>query len=114
VDKAADDENARWNRPGVITVTKEQVGDRPAGVTALDAPILQTARAVASALGLGIVLGEGSTDANLPISLKIPAITIGAGGHAADSHSLNESFDANESWRGTQNALLLTIALAQR
>jgi acetylornithine deacetylase/succinyl-diaminopimelate desuccinylase-like protein len=114
VDQAVADENARWGRVGVVTVVKEQVGTRPAGVTPIDSPIVQTARAVAAALGQSVVLGEGSTDANLPISLKIPAITIGAGGRGSESHSLTESFDSAESWRGTQNAVLLTIALAQR
>jgi acetylornithine deacetylase/succinyl-diaminopimelate desuccinylase-like protein len=114
VDHAAADENARWGRAGMVTVAKERVGDRPAGATALDAPIVQTARAVAAALGHSVVLGEGSTDANLPISLGIPAITVGAGGRGAGAHSLTESFDSAESWRGTQNAVLLTIALAQR
>jgi acetylornithine deacetylase/succinyl-diaminopimelate desuccinylase-like protein len=114
VDQAAADENARWGRAGVVTVVKERVGDRPAGSTPIDAPIVQTARAVAAALGHAVVLGEGSTDANLPISLKIPAITVGAGGRGSEAHSLTESFDSSESWRGTQNAVLLTIALAQR
>jgi tripeptide aminopeptidase len=113
-DAAAVEENARWGRVGVVAVLKERVGDRPAGVTPPDAPIVQTTRAVAAALGLSLVLGEGSTDANLPISLKIPAVTIGAGGRGADAHSLNESFDTTDSWRGTQNALLLTVALAGR
>ena len=68
---------------------------------------------MASALGLYVSLGEGSTDANLPMSLKIPAITIGGGGTSMNAHALNESFDATDSWKGTQNALLLTIALAR-
>jgi tripeptide aminopeptidase len=114
VDQAAAEENARWGRAGVVTVVKDQVGDRPAGVTPIDSPIVQTARAVAAALGHAVVLGEGSTDANLPISLQIPAITIGAGGRGSEAHTLTESFDSADSWRGTQNAVLLTIALAQR
>jgi hypothetical protein len=64
-------------------------------------------------LGLSLVLGEGSTDANLPISLKIPAITIGGGGRGANGHALDESFDTTDSWKGTQNAVLLTVALAR-
>jgi acetylornithine deacetylase/succinyl-diaminopimelate desuccinylase-like protein len=113
VDAAATDENARWGRAGVVTVTKERVGSRPAGSTPLDAPIVRTARAVGSALGLFVALGEGSTDANLPMSLKIPAITIGGGGRGADAHSLAESFDTTDAVKGSENAVLLTIALAQ-
>ena len=79
-----------------------------------DAPIVQTAWSVAAALGLSLILSEGSSDANIPLSLKIPAITIGAGGTGVDVHAVTESFDTTDAWKGTQNALLLTIALAQR
>ena len=65
-------------------------------------------------LGFSANLGEGSTDANIPMSLKIPAITIGGGGRGRDAHALTESFDTTDSWKGTQHALLLTIALAQK
>ena len=114
VDEAVAEENRRWSHPGMITVVKELVGDRPAGETPASSPIVQTALAVGRSLGLAPALGEGSTDANLPISLKIPAITIGGGGTASDGHALSESFDTTDSWKGTQNALLLAIALAER
>jgi acetylornithine deacetylase/succinyl-diaminopimelate desuccinylase-like protein len=112
VDEAVADENRRWARPGMITVVKELVGDRPAGETPASSPIVQTAEAVARALRLPVTMGEGSTDSNLPISLKIPAITIGGGGVGANGHALHESFDTTDSWKGAQNALLLAIALA--
>jgi tripeptide aminopeptidase len=113
IDAAVSEENARWGRPGVITVTKELVGDRPAGKAPDSAPIIQTAVAVAQALRLHVSFGEGSTDANIPISLKIPAVTIGTGGQGMDAHALSEAFDVTDAWKGTQNALLLTIALAR-
>ncbi len=78
-----------------------------------DAPIVQTANAVARALQLNPPASESSSDANLPMSLGIPAIAIGAGGESRDSHALTESFDATNAWVGTQNAVLLTIALAR-
>jgi tripeptide aminopeptidase len=113
VDEAVAEENRRWSRPGMITAIKELVGDRPAGETSSASPIVQTAVAVGRILGLAPALTEGSTDANLPISQKIPAITIGGGGSAANGHALSESFDSTDSWKGTQNAILLAIALAQ-
>ena len=113
VDEAVAEENRRWDHPGMLTATKELVGNRPAGETPPSSPIVQTAQAVGRALGLSIVLGEGSTDANLPISLKIPAITIGGGGRGSNGHALDESFDATDSWKGTQNAVLLTVALTR-
>jgi len=113
VDLAAAEENARWGGRPTITVDKQLVGDRPAGSTASSSPIVQTAVAVARALGIEMGFSEGSTDANVPMSLKIPAITIGAGGRGYDAHAPSESYDTTDSWRGTQNAVLLTVALAQ-
>jgi tripeptide aminopeptidase len=113
VDAAVAEENARWGKPGVITAAKQRVGTRPAGRTPETAPIVRTARATAAALGLQLPLGEGSTDANVPMSLDIPAITIGGGGGATGGHALNETFDTTDAWKGTQYALLLTIALAE-
>jgi tripeptide aminopeptidase len=112
VDAGAAEENARWGRPGLITVVKELVGDRPTGFLANDAPIVETVRAVGRQLGLSVPLSEGSTDANLPMSLGIPALTIGGGGRANDGHAVTESFDTADSWRGTQNAILVVVALA--
>ena len=65
-------------------------------------------------LGFTANLGEGSTDSNIPMSLKVPSITIGGGGRGRDAHALTESFDTTDAWKGTQHALLLTVALAQR
>jgi tripeptide aminopeptidase len=114
VDAAVVEENERWGSPRMITVTKDLVGDRPAGSTPDESPIVQTAIAVTRALGFAANLGEGSTDANVPMSLKIPAITIGAGGRGTGAHALGETFDTTDSWLGTERALLLTIALAER
>jgi len=113
VDSAVAEENERWGKPRMITVTKDLVGDRPAGSTPEDAPIVQTALAVNRALGFAATLGEGSTDANLPMSLRIQAVTIGAGGRGTGAHALDEAFDSTGAWQGTQRAVLLTIALAR-
>jgi acetylornithine deacetylase/succinyl-diaminopimelate desuccinylase-like protein len=113
VDRAVAAENARWDQRGQISVTKMLVGNRPAGSIPASAPIVQAAISVTRALGRTADLGEGSTDANLPISLNIPAITIDAGGNGAGSHTLKETFDSTESWLGTQRALLVAIALTE-
>jgi hypothetical protein len=47
------------------------------------------------------------------MNLGIPAITVGAGGVVTGAHSLQESFDTTDSWRGSQRILLLAIALAR-
>lgn len=113
MDDAMRDEDARWNRR-VLSVDKVVVGNRPAGQTAARAPIVQAAVSVTRALGLAARLDEGSTDSNIAMSLGIPAITIDAGGRGTGSHALDEAFDPTDSWMGTQRALLLAIALAQK
>src|SRR5215467_11053995 len=111
--EAVEEENRRWNNRGVVTVSAELVGVRPAGQTPKDSPIVQTAMAASRALEIQEVLREGSTDSNVPMNLGIPAITISGGGVGTGAHSLNETFDTQDSWRGTQRALLLAIALAR-
>jgi acetylornithine deacetylase/succinyl-diaminopimelate desuccinylase-like protein len=111
IDRAVQDENARWGN-GRLDLSVDLVGDRPAGRTPEQAPIVRTAVAVNRALGLPATLGESSTDANIPISLGIPAITVGGGGSGRGAHTLAESFDAADSWKGTQRVLLLVVALA--
>jgi len=89
------------------------VGDRPAGNTAADAPIVLTALQVSKALGIEAPLEEGSTDSNIAMSLGVPAVTIDGGGRGSGSHALNEQFDSTGSWQGTARALLLTVALVR-
>jgi acetylornithine deacetylase/succinyl-diaminopimelate desuccinylase-like protein len=114
IDAAVVEENARWGKAGTISVVKTLVGDRPAGATPESAAIVKNGLATATVLGFSANLGEGSTDSNTPMSLKIPAITIGGGGRGRDAHALSESYDTTDSWMGTQYALLLTVALAQK
>jgi len=114
VDDAVIEENQRWGKPAMVMATKELVGDRPAGSTPEKSAIVRAGLETAAALGFNANLGEGSTDSNYPMSLGVPAITIGAGGRGTDAHALSESFDTTDSWKGTQHALLLTIMLAQR
>lgn len=112
VDDAVAAENARWNSRA-LTVERQLVGNRPAGRAAANSPIVQAAASVTRALGHQVTMDEGSTDANYPQSLGIPAITIDGGGRGRGAHALDESFDTTDSWKGTQRALLLAIALAR-
>jgi len=113
VQEAVDEENKRWNGRGPMTASLELVGLRPAGSTPVDSAIVITALAVTKLFGGTGRTGEGSTDANVPMNLGIPAITIGGGGRESGAHSLNETFDTKDSYLGTQRALLLAIALAR-
>lgn len=112
MDDAVADENTRWGSRQ-LSVDKTVVGNRPAGRTASDHPIVVAAVSVTKALGFPVTLDEGSTDANFPMSLGIPAITIDGGGRGTGAHALDETFDSTNSWQGAQRALLLAVALAQ-
>ncbi|HEX5432478.1 MAG TPA: M20/M25/M40 family metallo-hydrolase, partial [Bryobacteraceae bacterium] len=111
--RAVDEENTRWNDRGPVTVSIKQVGYRPTGATVGDSPIVQAAIAATKPFTDYLTPGEASTDANLPMSLGIPAITIGGGGYGSGAHTLQEDFDATDSYQGTQRALLLVTALAR-
>ncbi len=106
-------ENKRWNNRGAVSVSPELVGIRPAGETAKDSRIVQTALEVSKAMGITEVLREGSTDSNVPMNMGIAAITIGGGGQGAGAHSLGETFDSKDSVQGTKRALLLVVSLAR-
>lgn len=78
-------------RPHPIAL--EVIGDRPAATLAADAPLLQTLRAVDRHLGLRTEPRIGSTDANIPLALGIPAVAIGTGGTGGGIHTLAEWYD---------------------
>ena len=113
LDAALAEENDRWGNKGRLVLEKTVVGNRPAGRVPADAPIVQAAISVTRALGFDGRLDEGSTDANLAISLGIPAVTIDGGGSATGTHTTAETFDSSNSWQGTARALLLALALAR-
>lgn len=72
-------------RPDGINVQVEVVGDRPAGAQPADGELVQIANTVLTELGITNIRHEpGSTDANVPIALGIPAMCIGVttGGYA--------------------------------
>jgi acetylornithine deacetylase/succinyl-diaminopimelate desuccinylase-like protein len=113
VKEAVAEENARWNNRGPVSASADLVGVRPTGQTPKDSPIVKTALAVSRALQIEAPLGASSTDSNVAMNLGIPAITIGGGGAGTGAHSLNETFNAKDSLRGTQRAILLAVALAR-
>jgi acetylornithine deacetylase/succinyl-diaminopimelate desuccinylase-like protein len=113
VEQAVDEENQRWKGRGPVSVANEIVGYRPAGITPAGSPIVKTAIEITKLFAAAGGLREGSTDANVPMNLGIPAITIGGGGRGSAAHALDESFDATDSYLGTQRALMLAVALTR-
>jgi tripeptide aminopeptidase len=112
VKQAVVEENARW-KSDKLSVEIKLIGDRPAGIVALDAPIVQaTQRAVAAiARGPRVTFAGSSTDSNLAMSLGIPAVTIGGGGEGGNWHSRNEWYKPVEAYLGPQSALLTILVL---
>ena len=113
VRQAVTEENARWHSDK-ITVEIKLIGDRPAGIVAMDSPIVQaTQRAVTVITRTPRVTFAGSsTDSNLAMSLGIPAVTIGGGGEGGNWHSRNEWYKPVDAYHGPQNALLTVLVLA--
>ena len=106
------EENARWPE-GDIKVEFVLIGDRPAGRTDAEEPIVQIAALAISASGLELRgLSTSSTDSNIPMSLGIPAITIAGGGNGGGAHSPGEWFVPTESHKGPQAALLIALGMA--
>ena len=115
MDLAVDQENTtRSVSQGSIELELQLIGDRPSGLTPVGAPIMQAAVAAARVFGIESMPRTSSTDANLPISLGIPAITIGRGGLGGRSHSLDEwvDVDPDPTVRGLRVVLTTILAVA--
>ena len=91
----------------------EPKGNRPSGETPLDARLVQTAIECSRALRIEPRLDCSSTDSNIPISLGIPAITIGAGGISNNCHTLAEWYDPAGRELGLKRLALLTVAFTR-
>jgi tripeptide aminopeptidase len=112
VKQAVTEENARW-KTDKMTVEIKLIGDRPAGIVALDSPIVQATQRAVSAITRAprVTFAGSSTDSNLAMSLGIPAVTIGGGGEGGNWHSRNEWYNPVDAWFGPQNALLTILVL---
>src|SRR3954464_5667576 len=91
VKEAVADENARW-KSDKMTVEARLIGDRPAGIVAMDSPMVLATPGAVSAVTRGPrpTFAGSSTDSNIAMSLGIPAVTIGGGGEGGNWHSRNE------------------------
>jgi len=115
VDEAVEEENtARSISEGQIELEMTLIGDRPSGQTSESTNIVRFAVAAFEAFGIRPTFRISSTDANVPISLGIPAITIGRGGLGGRSHSLDEWVDIERepTVRGIQVVLTTILAIA--
>jgi acetylornithine deacetylase/succinyl-diaminopimelate desuccinylase-like protein len=91
----------------------EVIGDRPAGALAEGSSLLATVRAVDRHLGLRTELRIGSTDANLPLSLGVPAVAMAAGGTGGGIHTLGEWYDPSGREMALRRILLTVLDLGR-
>jgi tripeptide aminopeptidase len=111
--RALEEQNRYVRRGEALAVAVELVGDRPSGITEPGTPLLDRAMAVTRWFGLEPQLSTSSTDANIPISMGIPAITIGRGGVGGETHAPGEWWIDRDSWKAVQRALLIMLAEAR-
>jgi len=109
VSRAEEVENSRAISCRVMARVKE-IGSRPAAKLPTDAAILGFLRAVDAHLGIRSRLDCASTDANIPLSIGKPAVSIGAGGQGGGAHTTGEWYRPDGRDLGLKR-ILLTAAL---
>jgi acetylornithine deacetylase/succinyl-diaminopimelate desuccinylase-like protein len=112
VREATDEENqARRRSSPPLSLNVLLSGERPAGETAADSVLVELALEATRASGVTPQLDQSSTDSNLPMSMGIPAITVGAGGNSSGSHTLEEWYDPSDRHLGLKRALLTILGV---
>jgi tripeptide aminopeptidase len=96
---------------GPLAYAIDIIGNRPAAQLPDESPLLEALRAVDRHLGLQTSVRLGSTDANIPLSLNIPSLSMGAGGEGGGAHTLAEWYSAKDRELGLRRVLLLTLAM---
>ncbi len=112
VEDAVESSNAlaRTTR-GRVAYSIAKIGDRPVAQLSEDSPLFETLRAVDRRLEIKTLIRLGSTDANIPLSLHIPALSLGAGGDGGDAHTMAEWYSAKNRDLGLKRIVLLTLAM---
>jgi len=105
-------ENDRLREGPPLQLDLERIGERPSGETDPNTPLVQRAKAVTRYFGVEPVLSRSSTNSNIPISMGIPAVTIGRGGAGGDNHSPSEWWMNVEGHKAIQRAFLILVAEA--
>jgi tripeptide aminopeptidase len=106
-------DSARDRSKGKLEWKVELLGSRPGGELAADSPLLAALRAADEYVGNQSRVERSSTDANVPLSMGIDAISIGAGGNGGGAHSLQEWFDPAGREAGLKRALLTLLGISE-
>jgi tripeptide aminopeptidase len=105
-------DNARERNRGKLEWKLNNIGSRPGGELPADAALLSALRAADDYVGNQSRLERSSTDANIPLSLGIDAIAIGAGGNGGGAHSLQEWYEPAGRELGLKRVLLTLLGSA--
>ena len=105
-------ESARDRSKGKLEWKVETLGSRPGGELSSDSPLLASLRAADEYISNSSRIERASTDANIPLSLGIDAIAIGAGGNGGGAHSLLEWYEPAGRELGLQRALLTVLGVS--
>ncbi len=105
--------NVHGRARGQLEFAITKIGDRPAAKLPDESPLLAALRAVDRHLGLRTDLRLGSTDANLPLSIGIPALSMGAGGEGGAAHTLQEWYSPKGREIALKRILLLTLTMLE-
>ncbi len=92
-----------------LTLQAKRIGERPLGRLGAGSGLATSLRAVDRHLRIVTERRIGSTDANLPLSLGIPALAIGAGGRGWGIHTLDEGYDPTGRHLALRRVLLLLL-----
>jgi acetylornithine deacetylase/succinyl-diaminopimelate desuccinylase-like protein len=101
--------SGNYSSIGPLHFLIDRIGDRPAGRLADQSPLLEAVHAVDRHLGIRTEQRIASTDANIPLSLGIPALSIGAGGDGGGIHTRGEWYDATGRELALKRILLLLL-----
>ena len=110
MNEALDEQNAIKRSGPDLKLTINKIGNRPSGKVDESVPLIQKTIAATQYMGVEPRLTIGSTDSNIPISLGLPAVTIGRGGEGGGAHSLDEWWLNKDGYKSIQLALLILLS----
>lgn len=99
-------------RGAALQIQVAVLGVRPGGELPANSPLMHAVHAADRAVGNRSTVERSSTDANIPLSLGIPAISLGAGGHAGGAHTLEEWYNPAGRELGLKRLLLTILGVA--
>ncbi|MDQ2841316.1 MAG: M20/M25/M40 family metallo-hydrolase [Acidobacteriota bacterium] len=110
VERSLEREN-RASRGARLSAKIREIGSRPGGKLPEQSPLLRTIQSVDGYLGIRSRIECASTDANVPLSMGLPAISIGAGGLGSGAHTPSEWYQCDSRELGLRRILLLLASL---